>query len=81
MERTTIMLPHDLKIKALNMANKMDKSLGQFIRDSITQSLKMSQDNHFDDDPFFIDNTVYSGESPVDSAKNHDEYLYGTKCL
>jgi len=79
MERTTIMLPHDLKVKALNRANKMGKSLGQFIRESITLALESTEGNRLEDDPLFADDAVYQGKTPADLAKNHDTYLYRGK--
>ena len=40
MDRTTIMLPPDLKIRASNQAKKMGISLGKLIRDALEKSLK-----------------------------------------
>jgi len=77
MERTTIMLPHDLKAKALKHANSVGISLGQYIREAIANSLETQQDDPRFDDPFFADDAVFSGKAPTDLAKKHDEYLYG----
>lgn len=30
-------------------------------------------------DPLFADNTIFTGDTPVDLAKNHDFYLYGDR--
>ncbi len=76
MERTTVMLPNDLKIKASQFAGKKGISLGQLIRDALEESIKTAADNENMDDPLFCDNAVFSGETPKDMAKNHDDYLY-----
>ena len=77
MKRTTIMLPEDLKIRALTRAKRLGLSLGAFIRDSIERALIPKTDNLIDDDPFFSDTVVFEAKTPADLAKNHDEYLYG----
>ena len=77
MERTTIMLPHDLKAKAAKHANSVGISLGQYIREAIANSLETQQNDPRADDPLFSDDTVFSGKTRTDLAKKHDEYLYG----
>ena len=79
MDRTTIMLPPDLKIRASNQAKKERISLGQFIRETLKKSLDSENRKPSDDDPLFLDNVVFSGISPKDTASDHDEYLYGGK--
>ena len=79
MERTTIMLPEDLKMRALKHAEIMGLSLGGFIRESLEKPLRPSDVEQADDDPFFADNVVYQGKTPEDLALNYDDYLYGTK--
>ena len=74
MERTTIMLPHDLKTKASQFAGKKGISLGQLIRDSLNQSI--NADNNVEKDPIFMDEIVFEGEVPIDLSENHDDYLY-----
>ena len=77
MDRTTIMLPHDLKAKASKRANTMGISLGQYIREAIANSLEIHQKKVPIDDPLFSDDVVFHGKTPEDMAKNHDRYLYG----
>jgi hypothetical protein len=77
MERTTIMLPHELKIQALKRANIMGISLGQLIRDSLTRSIDTLQDSTPIDDPLFSDTATYERQTPADLSLNHDNYLYG----
>ena len=77
MDRTTIMLPPDLKIRASNQAKKMNISLGHFIREALNKYLDSENKTPDQNDPFLVDNAVFSGETPHDLASNHDEYLYG----
>ena len=78
MDRTTIMLPSELKTRAANQAKKMRISLGQYIREALKKSLEIENRNVADDDPLFLDNAVFDGTNPVDDlAANHDVYLYG----
>jgi hypothetical protein len=68
------MIPEDLKIRAARRANAEDISLGEFIRESLEKALR-SNPAGFLDDPFLNDNAVFEGETPVDLALDHDEYL------
>lgn len=77
MNRTTIMLPNDLKIRASNEAKKRQISLGQFIRESLKKSLNSANANSSVSDPLFCDNAVFNGETPEDLSVDHDTYLYG----
>lgn len=75
MRRTTVMLPKELKTKAMNHARKMGISMGQFIREALARSL--DQDKYPIEDPLFSDDAVFQGKTPADLAQNHDDYLYG----
>ena len=77
MDRTTIMLPLELKTRASNQAKKMKISLGQFIREALRTYLERANDPGNQNDPFIGDNAVNSGPTPRDLALNHDDYLYG----
>ncbi len=78
MERTTIMLPHELRLKANHYASKHHLSLGSLIRKSLE---KIVAEESADRDPFFADQVVYLGEAPEDGAHNHDDYLYGEESV
>lgn len=81
MDRTTIMLPPELKTRASNQAKKMRISLSQYIREALQKSLDMESRPETDDDPLFLDNAVFDGTTPENLASNHDRYLYGDdKC-
>ena len=77
MKRITIMLPEDLKIRALRKANILGLSLGGFIRESLELSLRSNKSGQLSEDPLFTDDAVYQKETPRDLAVNHDDYLYG----
>ena len=79
MKRTTIMLPEDLKIRALKKANVLGLSLGGFIRESLEHALQSKNSGQMSVDPFFTDDAVYQKETPPDLAENHDDYLYGDR--
>jgi predicted DNA-binding protein len=77
MDRTTIMLPPELKTRASNQAKKMRISLGQYIREALKKSLDMENRAEVDDDSLFMDNAVFNGATPEDLTSDHDRYLYG----
>jgi len=79
MKRTTIMLPDDLKMRALKHAEIMGLSLGGFIRESLEKNLLPPDVDQADDDPFFADNVFYQGKTPKDLSLNYDDYLYGDR--
>lgn len=79
MDRTTIMLPPELKSQAVNQAKKMRISLGQYIRLALKNSLKRESGPEYEDDPFMQDSAIFQGRIPENGSASHDEYLYGGK--
>ena len=77
MDRTTIMLPPELKTRASNQAKKMRISLGQYIREALKKSLEMENRREAEDDSLFLDKATFTGTVPQDLAADHDRYLYG----
>lgn len=77
MDRTSIMLPPELKARAALQAKKMGISLGQFIRVALSKSLEADVGRETDNDSLFLDTAVFGGKSPDDLSSSHDEYLYG----
>ena len=75
MHRTTIMLPAELKARAVKRAKAMGISLGDLIRDSLAAALRNGKKQR-EVDPLFRDITVYDGPAPKDGIKNLDHYLY-----
>jgi hypothetical protein len=75
MQRTTIMLPNDLKARALRRAKELGVSFGEFVRESLSAQLSRADQNA--DDPLFADQAVFEEEAATDVATDHDRYLYG----
>ena len=76
MKRTTVMLPRNLKMRAMNQAHSMGISLGEFIRRALKNLLNSSK-NSTAEDPLFDDTATFPAPTPGDLSKNHDKYLYG----
>jgi hypothetical protein len=76
MKRTTVMIPDDLKNRAVKRADAIGISLGEFIRESLRRNLRSDNALPFVD-PYISDSAVYEGDTPTDLAHNHDKYLYG----
>ena len=79
MQRTTVMLPQDLKLQAERHAREMGISFGELIRESLEAMLSGSDERRPMVDPLFSDDAVYVGKAPIDLSVNHDRYLYGEK--
>ncbi|MEW6489876.1 MAG: CopG family transcriptional regulator [Thermodesulfobacteriota bacterium] len=75
MHRTTIMLPDDLRNRAVRRAEDMGVSLGELVRVSLDALL--SRPERAQGDPLYADDTVYRGEAPADLSAAHDLHLYG----
>jgi hypothetical protein len=76
MHRTTVMLPEDLKLQAVQYAREYGLSLGEVMRDSLANWLKERRKQPAKD-PLFHNVPVYDGPVPEDYSINHDKYLYG----
>jgi hypothetical protein len=77
MQRTTIMLPHDLKIRAEEISKKKGVTLGEIIREGLREILNKSE--AASGDAFFKDTAVFKGAAPKNLSSSHDDYLYGDK--
>lgn len=76
MQRTTVMLPPELKERAISRARERGISLGEFLRESLVIALSSRVAKNRKDDPLFSDRAVFEGAAPSDLAKHHDRYLY-----
>jgi predicted DNA-binding protein len=77
MKRTTIMLPADLRTRAMRYARKRGITLGATVRESLEEKLRREAGDRRND-PLFADEAVAIVKSgPKDLAANHDGYLYG----
>ncbi|MDA8140366.1 MAG: ribbon-helix-helix domain-containing protein [Desulfobacteraceae bacterium] len=75
MQRTTIMLPEDLKARAEEKSRQQGVSLGEFVREALTKLL--NDINNDTEDSFFSDNAIFTGDAPKDLSSHHDDYIYG----
>lgn len=75
MQRTTIMLPNDLRVRAQRRASELGMSLGQFIRELLAARLSRSENQG--EDSLFEDNAIFEEDAGNDLARDHDRYLYG----
>ena len=80
MDRTTIMLPPELKTRASNQAKKMRISLGQYIREALKKSLEMENRREAEDDPLFLDSAVFDEGSLrlLVEKMGEDRVVFGT---
>ena len=75
MNRTTIMLPEELKRQAQERAMATGISFGELVRRSLTATVSTPPPERRED-PLFADSGIYLGEAPADLSKDHDGYLY-----
>lgn len=73
-KRTTIVLPPELKERAMKRAKNQGLSLSGIIRESLRRVLESPVKSR-KKDTLFADKATFKG--PRDLAKNHDKYLYG----
>jgi hypothetical protein len=73
MQRTTIMLPPDLRRKADREAKALGISLSELIRRRLAGNVESKTEER----PRFFDRKPWQGAGPSDIAANHDQYLYG----
>ena len=75
MKRTTIMLPPELKERALERARQRGISLGELIRWCLGVTLDRPGELT-GDDPMLADDVAFEGEVPFDLSSRHDDHLY-----
>lgn len=75
MNRTTIMLPAELKAAAMNLAARQETSFGEVVRKALAAEIARAQAGS-ERDPLFADDQLLGVDSPGDLASNHDAYLY-----
>jgi len=75
MHRTTILLPQDLRRRAERDARALGISLSELIRRRLSEGL--GDDDEDEKAPRFFCRTPWKGAGPSDTAKRHDDYLYG----
>jgi hypothetical protein len=73
MHRTTILLPNELRRRADREAKALGISLSELIRRRLASDDGPSNPER----PRFFARQPWTGPGPVDTAANHDTYLYG----
>jgi predicted DNA-binding protein len=74
-QRTSILLPLELRSRANRQASRLGISFGELVRRALADLLdEVEQDGARD--AFFADGAVYSGEIPSGASIHHDEHLY-----
>jgi hypothetical protein len=74
MKRTTIMLPEELRRRAISSARQRGVSLGELIRESLDAAMP-AVGYEAGPDPLYAD-VVFDGPAPRDLSTRHDEHLY-----
>ena len=73
MNRTTVVLPEDLKRRALRAAQARKISFSMLLRQALSRLIESGEPG----DPMLGDCEVYRGPAPVDLSAEHDRHLYG----
>jgi hypothetical protein len=83
-ERTTIVLPEALKLKAVGRARERGISFGEFVRKAVEKELlpspqkkRLNLKGKKTGDPFWDNLVTYDDEGPADISERIDDYLYG----
>jgi len=74
MHRTTILLPDELRRRAVREAKALGISLGELIRRRLAGA---GGDARSEEVARFLARRPWDGAAPDDTAANHDLYLYG----
>ena len=75
MNRTTIMLPEELKRQAQERAAAAGISFGELVRRSLTNAVSTPPLERTKD-PLFADSGAFLGQAPSNLSEEHDQYLY-----
>lgn len=77
MDKTTILLPAELRRRAARRAAAKGISLGELIRRKLLEEVAADQDTARSQDPLFRDfDELLSKGGAADAAAQHDRYLY-----
>jgi len=75
MKRTSVMLPAELKTRAMRAAREQGISFGALLRRSLEAAVRAQETLR--EDPMFSDDAIFKGPAPADLAARHDGHLYG----
>jgi hypothetical protein len=75
MNRTTVVLPEDLKLRAKERARRDGIPFAELVRQAV--EARVAVPHAQDVDPLFGNLPVYEGFVPPNLSEEHDEELYG----
>jgi len=88
-DRTTIVLPPELKRRAVSRARHQGISFGEFVRRAVEKQLTLpakkvtkipwKPGSKKTGDPFWDNLVFFDDDGPTDLSIRHDDYLYGEK--
>jgi len=76
MNRTTVVLPEELKLRAKERARKDGIPFAELVRQAIESRLE-APGFRPQDDPLFGEVPVHDGPVPPSLSEDHDDHLYG----
>jgi hypothetical protein len=72
---TTVVIPPDLKRRAMRVAAPQGLSFGEAVRRALEAFVEQDARPPARD-PLFADTAVFEGRAPSDLSANHDDHLY-----
>lgn len=74
MQRTTIILPEQIRSRLVGDAERLKISFGELVR-NILQKYVVARGSKSLADPFLASTTVFDDNGPRDVSSRHDDYL------
>lgn len=83
-DRTTIVLPPELKRRAVSRARRQGISFGEFVRRAVEKQVALPTvkivkppRKRKTGDPFWDNLVFFEDDGPTDLSVRHDDYIYG----
>jgi hypothetical protein len=76
MNRTTVLLPFELKGRALKRAHERGISFGEFLREALSEFLESTSTPASKTDTLFQDDALFRGKTPASLSSDTDRFLY-----
>jgi hypothetical protein len=80
-DRTTIVMPPELKARARHCAQREGVSFGEFVRRAVSERIEPAKKHSAkkDRDPFLDNRKVFRDNRPADLIDHLDDFLYGKR--
>jgi hypothetical protein len=78
MNRTSILVPPELRNRADRRARQLGISFGELVRRALAAMLDEALEVETGD-AFLAEGAVYDGDAPGGASIHHDEHLYGNR--